>query len=280
MSRLIVAKTLKMYAGGKFIRSESGRVTPLRDKDGTVTNVCRTSRKDLRNTLEIARAAQPPWAARTAFNRGQILYRLAEMIDSRLSSFPTPPKDATAAADRAVHHAGWSDKISAVLSTLNPVAGTFINYSHVRPMGVILAFPDPADGLLGMIEALCAATVMGNAVIIALPTEQAHLATALAEGIATCDMPGGVVNILTGDIDEIVSYTVLFDDLDCIYRAADALNHEQTTKLQQEGARILQRMVHAPAAKTPADPLILQGLAEVQTVWMSAYEPQGGAAAY
>lgn len=280
MSRLNVAKTLKMYVGGKFIRSESGQTLPLRAKDGTVTNVCRTSRKDLRNTLEIARGAQPGWAARTAYNRGQILYRLAEMLDSRLSVLPTKAKDASAATDRAVHHAGWTDKITAVLSTLNPVAGTFVNYSRVRPMGVILAFPDPKDGLLGMVEALCAAVVMGNTVMVVVPIEQAPLATALAEGLATCDMPGGVVNILTGDIDAVVDYAVLFDDLDCVYHAGKALHAEQITRLQQEGARILQRMVHAPSASTPADPLVLQGLAEMQTVWMSAYEPKGGAAVY
>jgi len=280
MSRLIVAKTLKMYAGGKFIRSESGRVSPLRAEDGTVTNVCRTSRKDLRNTLEIARSAQPGWAARTAYNRGQILYRLAEILDARADALPTTAADAAAATDRAVHHAGWTDKITAVLSTLNPVAGTFVNYSRIRPMGVILSFPDPKDGLLGMVEALCAATVMSNAVILAVPLAQAPLATALAEALATCDMPGGVVNILTGDIGDVTGYAALFDDLDCIYHAASALSDDQVTALQRAGARILQRMVHAPPAATPADPLLLQGLAEVQTVWMSAYEPQGGAAAY
>lgn len=280
MSRLTVAKTLKMYAGGKFIRSESGRVLPLLAEDGTVTNVCRASRKDLRNTLEIARGAQPGWAARAAYNRGQILYRLAEMLDSRAAVLPTSAEDAAAATDRAVHHAGWTDKITAVLSSLNPVTGTYVNYSRIRPMGVILAFPDPNDGLLGMVEAICAATVMSNTVIVVVPVAQAPLATALAEGLATCDMPGGVVNILHGDIGEVVGCATLFDDLDCVYRAGEALSAEQLQKLQHDGARILQRMVHAPAAKAPADPLVLQGLAEVQTVWMSAYEPQGGAAAY
>jgi acyl-CoA reductase-like NAD-dependent aldehyde dehydrogenase len=280
MSRLTVAKTLKMYAGGKFIRSESGRVIPLRAEDGTVTNVCRASRKDFRNTLEIARAAQPAWAGRTAYNRGQILYRLAEMLDSRLSALPTAAEDTAAAADRAVHHAGWTDKISAVLSTLNPVAGTFVNYSRIRPMGVILAFPDPADGLLGMVEALCAATVMSNTAILVVPVAQAPLATALAEALATSDLPGGVVNILNGDIDEVVKYVALFDDLDCVYHAGSALSADQVRHLQHEGARILQRMVHVPSAAAPADPLTLQGLAEIQTVWMSAYEPRGGSAAY
>lgn len=280
MSRLAVAKTLKMYVGGKFIRSESGRVSPLRAEDGTVTHVCRASRKDFRNTLEIARAAQPGWAGRTAYNRGQILYRLAEMLDSRVSALPTTAEDAAAAVDRAVHHAGWTDKVTAVLSTLNPVAGTFVNYSRVKPMGVILAFPAPSEGLLGMVEALCAATVMSNTVILVVPFGQAPLATALAEALATSDLPGGVVNILTGDLDEVVNDVTSFDDLDAIYRAGDVLSEAHVESLQREGARILQRMVHVPSASVPADPLTLQSLAEVQTVWMSAYEPQGGAAAY
>ena len=278
MTRLRVAKTLKMYVGGQFIRSESGQTLPLQSPGGPVTNVCRASRKDLRNAVQIARGAQPAWAARSAYNRGQILYRLAEILEDRAAVLPDPR--AALAADRAVHHAGWADKISAVLSTINPVAGTFINYSRVRPLGVVLAVPAPADGLLGMVEAICAATVMGNSVIVATPVENALTAVALAEALATCDMPGGAVAILTGDLTEILRNACLFDDLDGIYLAEGAADAATLTHIQVEGARVMRRLIQVPGAALPADPIALQRLAEVQTVWMSAYEPQGGAAAY
>lgn len=277
-ARLVVAKTLKMYVGGQFIRSESGQTLPLQLLGGPVLNVSRASRKDLRNAVQIARAAQPGWAGRTAYNRGQILYRLAEILDDRAAAIPDPR--VALAADRAVHHAGWSDKISAILSTLNPVAGTYINYSRVRPLGVLLAVPDPADGLLGMVEALCAATVMGNSVIVAAAIETAPAAVALAEALATCDMPGGPAAILTGHLDEILKNAALFDDLDGIYLADPACSAERLTHLEREGARVMRRLIRVPGAAEPADPITLQRLAEIQTVWMSAYEPQGGAAAY
>lgn len=270
MSRLRIQKTLKMYVGGRFIRSESGRVLPVTSSRGEPMYVARASRKDFRNTMGIARAAQPGWGKRTAYNRGQILYRLAEILEDRRSSLPTSAKDIDAAVDRAVHHAGWSDKISAVLSTVNPVASGHVNYSKIRPVGVVGAIPAAADGLTGLVEAICAATVMGNTVIVLVTTEQAELATALGEALATSDFPGGVVNLLTGEVPGIVDTLDITEDLDTLYAAAGGLSEERLTESRRAGAQVLRRIVTVPSAKAPADPSVLSQLCEIQTVWMSS----------
>jgi acyl-CoA reductase-like NAD-dependent aldehyde dehydrogenase len=278
ISRLPIDKTLKMFVGGKFIRSESGRTMPI-TREGRVINVPRGSRKDLRDAVRTARAAQPAWAAATAYNRGQILYRLAEMLEDRLDRLSTSPEDAARAVDRAVHHAGWSDKVTAVLSTLNPVAATYVNYSRIRPVGVVCAGPDPADGLLGMVEALCASAVMGNATVLLVDVQQGEAAVALTEALAVSDLPAGVVNLLTGDQNDLLLEASRHDDLDALYLAGKA-GGQIRQGLDEEGARVMRRLLHVPSAQSPATPIELSKLAEVQTVWMSAYEPRGGAAGY
>lgn len=283
MPRLRVDKTLKMLVGGKFVRSESGRTMPV---DSTsphggkrTVNAPLASRKDVRDAVKAARGAQSGWAAATAYNRGQILYRLAEMLDDRLDQLPVKADDAAAAVDRVIHHAGWTDKISALLSTINPVAATYVNYSKIRPLGVVAAAPDAADGLLGMVEALCASAVMGNATILFVPGRLAETAIALSEALATCDLPAGVVNVLTGDQDELLGHAAAHDDVDGLYLAG-AAGQKVKAKLDVEGARVMRRLLQVGGAASPATPFELGKLAEVQTVWMSAYEPRGGAAAY
>lgn len=277
--RLAVSKTLKLYINGKFPRSESGRTTPATAVDGGVIHVARASRKDLRDAIGAARSAQPKWDGRTAYNRGQILYRLAEMLDGRVESFPIDPAAVVAASDRAVHHAGWTDKITALLSTLNPVAGTFVNYSKIRPLGVVIAAPDPADGLLGMVEALCASAVMGNATILLVDSSQGEVAVALAEALHTSDWPAGVVNVLTGDVAQLVAVASKHDDVDGLLLYGPQAEIERAA-VDTEAARVMRRVVRLGGARSPASPMDLQRLAEVQTVWMSAFEPTGGAAAY
>lgn len=277
MTRLRVDKTLKMYVGGKFIRSESGRTMPIRSIDGRTVQAPRGSRKDLRDAVKTARGAQAGWAAATAYNRGQILYRLAEILEDR--SLPTTPDDMVRAIDRAVHHAGWSDKVTAVLSTLNPVSATYVNYSKIRPLGVVCAAPAVADGLLGMVEALAASAVMSNGTVLLIDASQAELAVALGEALATSDFPSGVVNLLTGDQGELLKEAARHDDVDALYLAG-AAGAAIREMLDVEGARVMRRMLVVPGAEAPATPFELAKLAEVQTVWMSAYEPRGGAAAY
>jgi acyl-CoA reductase-like NAD-dependent aldehyde dehydrogenase len=268
--RIRVQKTLKLYIGGEFPRSESGRTIAVRSKRGEPMNVSRASRKDLRETVEKMRAAQPGWWKRTAYNRGQILYRLAEILEDRASALPTTEADATAAADRAVFHAGWTDKITALLSSLNPVAGTYVNYSMIGPVGIVAAVPNPADGLLGMVEATCAALVMGNAVALFVPAENAELAIAFAEALATSDVPHGIVNILTGDLAELIGAADLHDDIDALYLAANTLPEKLVHASETEAARMMRRILTVPSAKEPATPHQLGKLAEVKTVWMSS----------
>ena len=270
MSRLAVLKTLKMYVGGKFIRSESGRVIATRSSRGEPMYVCRASRKDFRNTVGIARAAQKGWAAKTGLNRGQILYRLAEMLEDRATSMATATDDVLAAADRAVHHAGWSDKITAVLSSVNPVASGHVNYSMLRGMGIVVAIPDPKDGLVGLVEAACAALLMGNSVILLVPTARAELATTLAEALATSDFPAGVVNILTGDVPGVLEWANRHDDVDAIYVAGTGLDEALMQETREASARVIRRIIKVPSGQCPATPSTLQRLAEVKTVWMSS----------
>ncbi len=262
--RIRVQKTLKLFIGGEFPRSESGRTLPIRTDRGDTMHVSRASRKDLREAVEKARAAQPGWWKKTAYNRGQILYRLAEMVEERFG-------DAGAAAcDRAIHHAGWTDKITAVLSSLNPVAATYVNYSMVTPTGVVVAVPDPADGLLGLVEAIAAALVMGNSVIAVVTAAGAEDAIRLAECLATSDMPGGVVNVLTGDIDELLSAANLHDDIDALYLTSGGTTAAQRKTAEIEAATMMRRLLVVDSAAQPATPLQLQRLAEVKTVWMSS----------
>lgn len=277
MSRLRVEKTLKMFVGGKFIRSESGRVVAVSNAAGERFNVAKGSSKDMRNAIAGARKAQAPWCARTAYNRGQILYRLAELLEGRLASLPTPREDAEAAIDRVVHYAGWADKISQVLSSLNPVVQSYVNYSRVRGLGVVVAASSPAEGLLGMVEALCAATVMGNAVILVVDLEHAELGAALSEALATSDWPGGIVNIVFGPAAELLGHASRHDDVDALYLAGVM---EHLKALEEENALVLRRFLKVTSAARPADPLQLQVLSEVQTVWISAGESVGGGAAY
>jgi acyl-CoA reductase-like NAD-dependent aldehyde dehydrogenase len=269
VKRLPVEKTLKMYLGGKFVRSESGQTLPSAGADGRSVNVCRASRKDLRNAVTANRKAQAGWAGRTAYNRGQILYRLAEILDDRKGALPTTAADAEAATDRAIHHAGWSDKVTALLSSLNPVGQAYVNYSLIRPLGVVVACPDPADALLGMVEALCTATVMGNAVTLLVPIDQGPLATALAEALAVSDVPGGVVNVLTAIVPELVPVVSSHDDVDGLVLWGAALDAESAMAAERDAAHMMRRIVTLDGASRAAGPPELARLAEVQTVWMS-----------
>lgn len=280
--RLAVEKTYKLYVGGKFVRSESGRVMRVPAREGAARdtvdgsmikdtiNAAKASRKDFRDAMEVARKAAAGWTARSAYNRGQILYRLAEMLEGRAADVPTTAEDLAAAVDRVVHHAGWADKISTVLSSLNPVATAHVNYSMIRALGVIVAAPAPEDGLLGMVEALCAATVMGNAINLFIPGERAALAALLAEALATCDMPGGVVNVLTTEVPSLLRWANRHDDLDGIYVASSVLTGELRTEIEVEAARVMRRVLVVDGAARPATPMQLQRLAEVKTVWMSS----------
>jgi acyl-CoA reductase-like NAD-dependent aldehyde dehydrogenase len=218
MTRLPITKTPKCYVGGAFIRSESGRTFPLHDARGAlVGHIPQCTRKDLRNAVEAAAKAGAGWAKRTPYNRGQILYRLAEMLEARTSELRAAleladrsgerqraDKEVAATIDRIVHFAGWADKYEQVLGNVNPVAAPYFNFTVTEPMGVVgVIAPDEAP-LLALMSLLLPVIVSGNSVVTLASETQPYPSIVLGEMLATSDLPGGVVNLLTGFRKEIV----------------------------------------------------------------------------
>ena len=216
MSRLPITKTPKCYVGGAFIRSESGRVEPLHDSRGQFfANIPQCTRKDLRNAVEAAAKAGPGWAKRSAYNRGQILYRLAEMMEARAtelseaiqiggSTKAEAAQEVAASIERLIHYAGWTDKYEQLLGNVNPVASPHFNFTVTEPMGIIgVLAPDEAP-LLALISLIAPAITCGNTVIALASQTQPYPAIVLGEMLATSDLPGGVVNLLTGQRSELV----------------------------------------------------------------------------
>ncbi len=234
MPRLTVTKTPKPYVGGAFIRSESGRVFPVHDARGAFfAHVPQCSRKDLRNAVEAAAKAGPGWARRTAYNRGQILYRLGEMLEARraemidtLARFGTARAAATrevdAATDRLVHYAGWADKYEQVLGNVNPVASPHFNFTVTEPMGVVGVIAPDAPALLGLISLVAPVIVSGNTAVVLASEKTPYPAVLLGEMLATSDLPGGVVNLLTGFRRELLPTFATHAHLRALSAAASA----------------------------------------------------------
>ena len=217
MKRLEVLKTYKIYIGGKFPRTESGRFYKVLNKaKEPIANVCLSSRKDVRNAVQVARKAQGPWQERTAFNRGQVLYRIAEMLEGRRAQFVEElmledytKKEAQTevdnSIDRIVYYAGWCDKFNQVASSVNPVSSSHFNFSSYEPMGVIGIMAIQTSGLLGLVSMLMPVIAGGNSCVIIASEDKPLCAVTLAEVLNSSDVPGGVVNILTGSIAELWS---------------------------------------------------------------------------
>jgi acyl-CoA reductase-like NAD-dependent aldehyde dehydrogenase len=263
-ARLSVRKTYKLFIGGAFPRSESGR-TYLVNGD----NVALASRKDTRDAVSAARKAQARWAGATAYNRGQILYRAAEMVESRRAEFGAlgvPDDEVDASIDRLVWYAGWSDKIAQVVGAANPVAGPYFNLSAPEPTGVV-GVVAPAS-LLGLVSVISPAIVTGNTVVVLSPGPQ--VAITLAEVLATSDLPGGVVNILTGRSEETAPWLASHDDVNALDLTAVA-DPQLAADLERAAAGNLKRVLR-PAVDGPdfrADPGLhpMTGLLEIKTVW-------------
>ncbi|HSL32954.1 MAG TPA: aldehyde dehydrogenase family protein [Candidatus Limnocylindrales bacterium] len=228
-ARLDVRKTYKLYIGGAFPRSESGRSYVVRSADGApLANACRASRKDLRDAVRIARKAAQPWADKTAMNRGQVLYRVAELMEGRRDQFIAEVaaaeglRDASArtvvdrAIDRWVWYAGWADKIAQVLGSSNPVAAPYFNFTIPEPTGVVGLVAPEESSLLGLVSRLAPPLVAGNAVVAIASESRPLPAITLTEVLATSDVPGGVVNVLTGLKRELVPIMAGHVDVDAI----------------------------------------------------------------
>ncbi|HEY4955219.1 MAG TPA: aldehyde dehydrogenase family protein [Gemmatimonadaceae bacterium] len=219
MNRLPIIKTPKVYVGGAFIRSESGRTFPIyegKKQEKILANIPQCTRKDVRNAVEAAAKAGPGWAKRTPYNRGQILYRLGEMLESRSdemaeaiarsggTSKGDAEKEVLASVDRLIYYAGWADKYAQVLGNTNPVAGPFFNFTVAEPMGIVGIIAGDRDPLLGLMSQLVPVIVSGNVVVALASETQPYPAIVLGEMLATSDLPGGVVNLLTGFHKELV----------------------------------------------------------------------------
>ncbi|GAA0488020.1 aldehyde dehydrogenase family protein [Streptomyces olivaceiscleroticus] len=280
--RLRVFKTYKLYVGGKFPRSESGRVYEVTDsKSNWLANVPLASRKDARDAVVAARKAFGGWSGATAYNRGQILYRIAEMLEGRREQFVAEVADAEglskakaaaqvdAAIDRWVWYAGWSDKIAQVAGGANPVAGPYFNLSTPEPTGVVAVLAPQESSFLGLVSVIAPAIVTGNTVVV-VASERAPLpALSLGEVLATSDLPGGVVNVLSGRTAEIAGPLAAHQDVNAIDLAGVSGDAEEATALETAAADNLKRTLRPQAVDWSADPGTGRMLAflETKTVW-------------
>ena len=277
--RLEVKKTYKLFIGGKFPRSESGRSYQVEDHKGNhLANVSLASRKDVRDAVVAARAAQPGWATASAYNRGQVLYRIAEMLEGRRDQFIEEIKELTgkserqasqevdAAIDSWVWHAGWTDKIDSVAGSMNPVAGPYFNISTNQPTGVVGAFAPQDSALVGFINTIAPAIVSGNAIVVVTSEKFSLPALTLGEVLATSDLPGGVVNILAGKESELSSWLVGHMDVN----AVDLEGTSNPTDLEISAAGTIKRVIRPDTYGRTSSRGSLQhilDLMEVKTVW-------------
>jgi acyl-CoA reductase-like NAD-dependent aldehyde dehydrogenase len=258
--RLPVRKTYKLFIGGDFPRSESGRTYEAEGQ-----NVARASRKDVRDAVVAARKAQPKWGGATAYNRGQVLYRLAEMLEARagdLASVCSGQAEVEAAVDRVVWYAGWADKLAQVIGSSNPVAGPYFNFTVPEPTGVvgILAPDEPALG--GLVSRVAPALVGGNAVVAVASETHPLAAIELAEAIATSDVPGGVVNLLTGFRAELGPILAGHMDVNALdVTGADG----QRRELERLAADNVKRVVKGEADEQ--SPWTIASFLELKTIW-------------
>ena len=260
MSRLPVRKTYKLFVGGAFPRSESGRTYEVEGQ-----NVARASRKDARDAVRAARAAFPGWARATAYNRGQVLYRLAETMEARaddLARVCAGRAEVEAAIDRVVWYAGWADKLPQVLGGANPVAGPYFNFTVPEPTGVVALLAPAEPPLGGLVSRLAPALVGGNAVVAVASETHPLAAIELAEAVATSDVPAGVVNVLTGHRDELAPVLAGHMDVNAIdLTGADGAARE----LERLAAENVKRVVRGdPDAQSPWE---IEAFLELKTVW-------------
>lgn len=261
MSRLPITKTPKVYVGGAFIRSESARTFPLRDAGGNFfANVPQCSRKDLRNAVEAAAKAGPGWAKRTPYNRGQIIYRLGEMLEARQADMAdalavggatkaAARREIAATIDRLIYYAGWADKYAQLLGSVNPVAAPYFNFTVTEPMGIVgVIAPDEAP-LLALVSLVAPVITSGNSVVALASATQPYPAIVLGEMLATSDLPGGVVNLLTGFRAELVPTFATHTHL----RALAGVATPEERKTLELGAAESVKRVKLHRAEAPVD---------------------------
>lgn len=279
--RLEVRKTYKLFIGGAFPRSESGRTYEVAGADGTfLANAAKASRKDARDAVLAARKGTGAWSAATAYNRGQVLYRVAEVMEGRRAQFAADVRAAEggsakkaerqvdAAIDRWVWYAGWADKLAQVLGSANPVAGPFFNFSVPEPSGVVAAVAPQDSSLLGLVNVIAPTIVSGNAILVVASTDRPIPAITLTEVLATSDVPGGVVNVLTGDPAEIMPWLAAHADVNGL-DLTGVEDPELATALEREAAGTIKRVRRPSTADGYGDPGLgpIRSFVETKTVW-------------
>ncbi|HEX4745727.1 MAG TPA: aldehyde dehydrogenase family protein [Gaiellaceae bacterium] len=260
MSRLSVKKTYKLYIGGAFPRSESGRTF-----EAAGHNVARASRKDARDAVRAARTAFPAWSGMTAYNRGQVLYRLAEMMEARSSDLEAACSDrgeVEAAIDRTVWYAGWADKLAQVLGSSNPVAGPYFDFTVPEPTGVVAILAPAEPPLLGLVSRTLPALVGGNTIVVVAGEPAAVAAVELAECLATSDFPSGSVNVLTGFTDELAPWLAGHMDVNALDLSGAG---DDTAELERAAAENVKRVVRSQA--DVQSPWEIASFLELKTVW-------------
>jgi acyl-CoA reductase-like NAD-dependent aldehyde dehydrogenase len=285
--RIEVRKTYKLYIGGAFPRTESGRAYVVLGANGRpLANASRGTRKDIRDAVRAARGAQPEWAAKTAYNRSQILYRIAELMEGRRDQFVAEVVAAEGAAraratrlvdaaiDRWVWYAGWADKFQQVIGTVNPVAGRYFNFSVTEPTGVVGVIAPEASSLVGLVSRLAPVIVSGNTAVVLASESRPLPAVTLAEVLATSDVPGGVVNVITGLRRELVGHLAGHMDVNAL-DAFGAAPDEAAT-LEEVAVENVKRFVRPPPAgldrydwlaDRAQSPYLIGEFVEIKTVW-------------
>jgi acyl-CoA reductase-like NAD-dependent aldehyde dehydrogenase len=281
MSHLAVSKTYKLFIGGSFPRSESGRTYQARDNKGNfMANAALASRKDLRDAVVAARKGYTTWSKATAYNRGQVIYRIAEMLEGRRTEFgelimistgassKVARAEVEAAIDRLVHYAGWTDKLAAVLGSANPVSSPYFCYSAPEPTGVVGILAPTGSSLLGLISVIAPVITGGNSCVVIAAEQDPCVAITFAEVAATSDVPAGVINILTGKITELAPHLAAHADVNALDLTGASAEHREP--LEQAAAETVKR-VYAPkgAPDFSAAPgtARLRAFLEIKTVW-------------
>jgi len=284
MARIDVRKTYKLYIGGAFPRSESGHSYEVTDSKGKfVANAALASRKDVRDAVVAARKAFGSWSARTAYNRGQIVYRIPEVMEDRRPQFEDAVRQSEgvsagaargqvdAAVDRLVWYAGWADKLAQVIGNANPVAGPFFNHTAPEPTGVVGVLAPQSSSLLGLVSVVAPVVVTGNVAVVVSSYQRPLPAVTFAEVLATSDVPGGVVNILTGDATALGPWLAAHMDVNAIDLCGVAGSPELATSLEVAAADNLKRVRRAPEVEPDwaAEPDLsaMTAFVEAKTVW-------------
>ncbi|MEX0722212.1 MAG: aldehyde dehydrogenase family protein [Balneolaceae bacterium] len=280
--RIDVKKTYKTYVGGQFPRSESGHFYKVFDEDkNLLANACRCTRKDFRDAVKAARSAFGGWSSRSAYNRGQILYRIAEMMENRRDQFmrelgpigfktSEAEADINASIDRLIYYAGWTDKYQQVFSSINPVASAHFNFSLLEPTGVVAAFAPENSPLLGLVSVIAPIIAGGNTCVVHASQPHPLPSISFAEVLNSSDVPGGVVNILTGHREELVEHFSTHMDVNALVYT-DKLSADMKKLIDENASLNVKRIIKKPVNDWYSDeaqsPYLLTDFQEIKTTW-------------